>query len=423
MQPTIGDNISRFRRAMPMTQEALAEAAGVSVETVRKLEQNERTAARMSTLNRLARALRVPTSRLVGDAARAAAQAQPDIDQLALLEFRRALTPAIGLGGAIAGGVEVEPPTLDDVRSSIRVLDRAYHAEDYATAVTGLPLLIAEARTAVQETSGDDQAVALELMAQTYQLAGTTLTQLRAFDLAHRALTAAIEAADRSGNQVIGASAVTVMCWLLLRQGRFGETESLAVTTADAVEPSFYRSDPAHFATWGWLLLRAAAAAVRDNRDDDAEQMLDGAAAAAVRIGARGQEAARSMGPATVDAFGVATVQLKRIETAVIAGQPVRALDLSADVPDGAMGSGHPGERRQLNRHLLDVAWAHAQVGDYAEATNALVTVQRRSPTWLRHQRYARDIVTTIASARKRAMTRELADLAVLVGTDTDQVR
>jgi hypothetical protein len=36
----------------------------------------------------------------------------------------------------------------------------------------------------------------------------------------------------------------------------------------------------------------------------------------------------------------------------------------------------------------------------------------------LRHQRYARDIVTTITGARKRAMSRELADLAELVGTE-----
>lgn len=184
MHTTIGDNLAQLRRAMPMTQEALAEAAGVSVETVRKLEQNDRTSARMSTLNRLARALRVPTSRLLGNAARTAAHAQPDIDQLALLEFRRALTPAVGLSGTVVGGVEVEAPTLDDVRDSVRVLDRAYHTEDYATAVTGLPLLIAEARTAVDEASSDDQAVALALLAQAYQLAGTTLTQLRAFDLA-----------------------------------------------------------------------------------------------------------------------------------------------------------------------------------------------------------------------------------------------
>lgn len=413
MRPTIGDNIGRLRRAMPMTQEALAEAAGVSVETVRKLEQNERTSARMSTLNRLARALRVPTSRLLGNAARTAAQGEPDQDGIALLELRRALTPARGLGGVLIGGPEVEPPTLDDVRDAVRSLDRAYHADDYTTTMAGLPLLLAEARTAVAETDGDDRPVALELMAQAYQLAGTTLIQLRAFDLAHRALSTALDAADESANETIGASAVTTMCWLLLRQGRFDETERLAVSTADAVEPSFSRVEPARLAVWGWLLLRAAAAAVRDNRDDDAESMLDGAAAAAIRIGERVPDEVLSPGPATIGAFCRTTVEWKRIESAVIAGNPERALDLARHVPP----SDRPTSNNR-NRHLLDVASAQAQVGAHGEATASLLSLRAAAPAWLRHQRYARDIVATIAAARKRAMSRELAELAALVGTE-----
>ncbi|MDT5041553.1 MAG: hypothetical protein QOE51_2538 [Actinoplanes sp.] len=111
MQPTIGDNIAQRRRATPLTQEALAEAVGVSVETIRKLEQNKNTSARMSTLNRIARALRVPTSRLIGNAARTAAEGTQDIDGLALIALRQALTPARGLRGALLGGPEPTPPT------------------------------------------------------------------------------------------------------------------------------------------------------------------------------------------------------------------------------------------------------------------------------------------------------------------------
>lgn len=191
------------------------------------------------------------------DAKRKPAQSLPQADRCrpcrparprTLLELRRILTPARGLAGVLVGGPEVEPPPLDAVRGSVRTLDRAYHADDYATTMAGLPLLLTEARTAVDETEGDDRAVALELMAQAYQLTGTTLIQLRAVDLAHRALTSALETADESGNETIGASAVTTMCWLLLRQGRFDETERLAVVTADAVEPSFSRAQPAHLA-------------------------------------------------------------------------------------------------------------------------------------------------------------------------------
>jgi len=126
---TIGDRIARRRRAMPMTQEALAEAAGLSVETIRKLEQHKSTTPRLSTMRlstmgKIARALQVPTSQLIGDAAQAAAEGDPDVDGVALIELRKALTPARGLRGVLVVGPELEPPTLDDVRGSIRLLDR-----------------------------------------------------------------------------------------------------------------------------------------------------------------------------------------------------------------------------------------------------------------------------------------------------------
>lgn len=413
MQATIGDNVARLRRARPMTQEALAEAAEVSVETIRKLEQNERTSARMSTLNRLARALGVPTSALVGNAARSAAQGEPDHDELALLDLRRTLTPARGLHGVLIGCPEMEPPTLHDVRDAVRTLDRMYHADDYATTLAGLPLLIVEARAAVDSVNGDAQAEALELLAQTYQLAGTTLIQLRAFDLAHRALTAALDAADAAANDIVGASAVTTMCWLLLRQGRFDETEALAISTADAIEPRFSRARPDQLAVWGWLLLRAAAAAVRDNRDDDAEGMLDGAAAAAVRVGDHAPTEVLSPGPATIGAFCRTTVEWKRVESAVIAGHPDRALTLARQAPP----SDRPTSNNR-NRHLLDVAAAYAQTGAYGDATAVLMGLRDTAPAWLRHQRYARDVVSSITTARRRAMSQELADLAALVGME-----
>jgi hypothetical protein len=37
--------------------------------------------------------------------------------------------------------------------------------------------------------------------------------------------------------------------------------------------------------------------------------------------------------------------------------------------------------------------------------------VRSDAPSWLRHQRYARDIVSTLVETRKRALTADLADL------------
>lgn len=405
---TIGDHVARIRRALPLTQEALAESAGVSVETIRKLEQGERQSARMSTLNAIARALDVPTTALLGDASTAAARAEPDHRPLSLMDLRRALTPARGLDGSVVAGPDVDPPPLDAVRADLRAVDRAYHANDYATALAALPGLLDGARAAAAEADDVDRGRAYALVARSHHLTGNLLIQLRAGDLAYRALTAALDAAEESGDQVVGATVLQGMTWLLLRQGRFGEAEQLAVSTADRIEPRFSRATPDELAAWGWLLMGAAAAAARDNRTDAAVELIDSAAAAAVRIGERSPGGEHLM---MVGGFGVARVEMQRVETAAVAGEPGRVLALAGRVPPGETAVSS-----SWNRHQLDVAWAHAELGQPREATEVLSEIRRSAAPWLRHQRYARDIVRTLADSRRRAMSRELADLASLVG-------
>lgn len=407
---TIGDNVARIRKQRTFTQEGLAEASGLSVETVRKLEQNVSNSPRMSTLNRLARALRIPTSALVGDASDSITRREPDDDQVALLELRRALAPARGLGIILPAGPETEAPTVADVRESLRQVDRSYHANDYAATLAALPGLLAEARAAVEASDGTDRADGYTYLAEAHRTAGKTLLQLRNVDLAYRAIDLGLDAAAHTDDEMVGASTVGTMCWLLTRQGRFEEAERLAVATADTIEPGFGPgARPEQYAEWGWLLLYAAGAAARDNRHDDAETMLDAAAAAAVRIGDRPVE--ERLGRAK--GFGTAKVGMLRTEVAVIAGDAGQALSIAARVPadDRVVPSCY-------NRHRLDVAWAHTEAGQYADAQAVLLDVRRRAPAWIRHQRYARDIVETIRDARRRAMTQDMAELAELVGAD-----
>lgn len=66
--PSIGLNLQRLRSLARLTQELLAEHAGVSLDVVRKLEQGQRTSARIGTLRRLAAALDVDIAELVAPA-------------------------------------------------------------------------------------------------------------------------------------------------------------------------------------------------------------------------------------------------------------------------------------------------------------------------------------------------------------------
>ncbi|MEU5945160.1 helix-turn-helix transcriptional regulator [Micromonospora sp. NPDC047465] len=408
MEPTIGEHLARIRRQSTLTQEQLAERAGVSVETVRKLEQGERQSARMSTLHKLARALGVPTTALMGSAARAQAMREPDAAPLGLVGVRRALTPVAGLDGRpVDATAETNPPTATDVERAVAVANRVYHSNDYASAISLVPGLLGEARALVDATDGDQQLRAHALASQAHQLAGRLLIQLRQVDLAHVALTMSLDHARRCGDELVGAAAVAQMCWLLLRQGRFGEADQLAVRTADQIEPRLSTATPAQLTAWGWLLVKAASAAVRDARDDDAREMLDLAAAGAHRLG----EHVDPLGAVTGNDFSTEAVALMRVEAAVIAGQPDRALELAQGIPQSPQVT--PSSRQ---RHRLDVAWSHVETGQYADATGVLLDLRDTAPAWLRQQRYAREIVQSIAEGRRRAMSAELAELASLVG-------
>ncbi|WP_330438844.1 helix-turn-helix domain-containing protein [Micromonospora sp. NBC_00821] len=407
-KPTTGDNLARLRRAAKLKQEQLAERAGLSVETVRKLEQNRPGSPSLGTLHAFARALGVHTSALIGDASEAAARDEPDHRPLSLAEIRRAVAPVHGLTGAALAAPAGDPPPVDTLRARLRATDRAYQANDYAAALTALPPLLLDVRAAVDLADSDAEPAAYALLARTLHLTGNLLIQLRAGDLAQTALTDALSAARRCGDQVVAATVIQGLCWLLMRQGRLAEAAELAVTTADQVEPRFSRATPGELAAWGWLLMGAAAAHARDNRPDDAAELVNAAAAAAVRIGERDPGGEHLL---MVGGFDAGRVQMARVEAAAVAGDPGQVLTLAEAVPPGPTPVGS-----SWQRHRLDVAWAHATSRQFVESEAILTELGRLAPAWLRHQRYARDIVQTIDEGRRRAMTDDLAALADLVG-------
>ncbi|GGM14508.1 helix-turn-helix domain-containing protein [Micromonospora yangpuensis] len=408
MESTIGENLAKIRREAQLTQEHLAERSGVSIEVIQKLEQGRRKGARIPTLNKLARALGVPTSALFGDTAAAAADREPDAQPLSLVGVRQVLTPAAGLDGTrLVTRPSATPPTQDGVRRAVLAANTVYHANDYAEAIRIVPSVLTDAGALVDATDGDARIEAHVLASQAHTLAGRLLIQLRQLDLAHLALTRALDHARHGGDHVTGAAVVAPMCWLLLRQGRLAESEQLAVQTADQVEPRLSTATPAELASWGYLLMKAASAAARDARLDDATNMLDLAMAGAHRLGGQPVPSADVLG---CD-FSVEGVQQMRVEASVIAGQPDQALALAREVHRSA---GVTPSSRQ--RHRLDVAWSYMETSRYAEATEVLQDLAARAPAWLRQQKYARDIVQSIAAGRRRAMTSELAELAELVG-------
>lgn len=408
MAATLGQNVKNYRRRAGFSQEQLAEAAGLSVATVRKVEQGG--SVEMATLRKLARALDVQTSALL------AADAPEPVDgddpnRLRLVDLRNALTPPVGLA-PMARAVDREP-RLSDLEDAVVDVGNLYHADRYQAVSMRLPQLVRESTDAVHWFSdGAEHTSALTTRAQVLELTGRFLTQTRQYDLAYQALAGAIDDAKAAHDDLTAASGINGLAWLLLRQGRFDDAESLAAATADIIEPRVSDTSAERFAAWGWLALRAAAAAVRNNRPNAAEDYQRMAMMAAVALGSEYHDPRHQW-----SRFGPVTVAMKSVEATMIVGDARSALRQSEEGPLSAYGrqrAGRPSSDN-WNRHRLDVAQAHVALGSFQSSMDELTYLRAQSPTWLRHQGVARSVLGDVLRKRKRTLTSEMRGMAVFL--------
>lgn len=376
----LGERLQSLRKRRGFTQRELAEAAGVSLSLIRKIEQGERDDARIDTLRRLAVALGRPLATLLGPAPTPPEPA-PGPHVALWAPTRRALTsPADG-----------EPvPGLD---VALAHATRLYHDNEYEQLARVLPRLIRDSHTA-----------APLLRSRVLQLAGSILVQTRQPDSARLALDRSLADAESTGNALDAASAVITLCWLLIVERRFDQVRNLATQWADRVEPRLSVATAREISTWGWLLLRGSAAAVRDNRPDEAEDMMRLAAAGAVAI--RPERAPYHQYWTT---FDPATVAMKRVENAVIDDRPDLALRLAREIPPDFRPTSD-----NRNRHLLDVATAQLELQRYDNSFEVLAKLSREARPWFVEQRSAGDILRRII-AKRRTLTPEMRELAELI--------
>ncbi len=380
-----GDRLRDIRRRRGLTQEALAEHAGLSTGTVKKIERGG--TARIETYHALARALQVRTSALFESAGPHQSRRHTD-DNIDLMRLRQAIAPPVTFSRRLdtADG----EPDLVQLRRTAKDVASAYHRDDYAEVAELLPELVRSSHEAVDHFDGGPQHTeAVRLRGNVLQMAGRYLTQVRALDLAHIALRDAVRDAVAAGDRAGVAAAVYQQGWLLMRQGRLDEAERVSVTTAEEVEPRISRASRQDLGAWGKLLVHASAAAARNNRPREARDMLRLARTAGSALGGGTAVEESSWGR-----FDWRTVAFQGIENHLVAEQPDRVLSLSARMP--AMNNTF---RR---RHLLDVAQAHAMVKQGDQATAILGALLDETPEWLRHQRMATDTFQTALAATKR---------------------
>lgn len=398
MNTSIGDRIRSLREFRDITQEELATRAGVSVDTVRKLEQGQRQSARINTLRALARALDVQLERLVG---------QPTVTQQltddgGLLELRDAIQDIGALPGVPDLDNLEDPPDEQTWVDSVRDATTTYWHGDYSALSSTLPLLLRDGRAVARQTPTER---VWRQLALAYQLAACLATQAGHPDWAFAAVEKQLAAAERASDPLMAGMGVSTLSWVLLRQGRWEQAQDVAVRKADALEPSFRKSTPNQLAVYGNLLVAAATPAARRDDHDEAIGFLTRAEAAATISGP-----VRAYGTA----FSVVDVRTQKVNIALAGSDnhPEQALEFSGDVDvDAITRPVHSAAFR------VDVAQAQYQTGDSETALATLLEVEEDQPEWIRFQTLAAATVREMLETERRRNT-PLRGLAARLGVD-----
>ena len=394
----IGARIRQLRGKL-MTQQQLADTAGVSVDLIRKLEQGRRHTASVGSLHRIASALDVDIAVLLAKP-NALPSVNPDAGVVAI---RRALTAVDDL---------LDEPVYDDepliLREAERIIDYAwgaYWGGKYELLGSLLPRALTQLKATALGASATDQVKAQELLSRGYWVTGSTLVHLGQQDLAYLAVRQALDAAHRGGDDLLAAVLRNSVSWHLLVQGRYDESVRVATRSAKTIEPAGEVSAP-HLSVYGSLLITAATSAARGSHREQALDFLAESGQVAERIGHDRHDYETPFGPSQV--------VMQTVDVDVVTDEFGAALSAAKRMPREA---GLPLAARA--RHLADRAYAHARLGQGQQALDALLAAEHMGPDWIKYQTLPRQIVAELIERERRVRTplRSLAQRLGVSGT------
>lgn len=403
---SVADRLIELRRRRGLTQEGLAERAGISVGVIRKIEQGG--TARIENYHRIARTLGVRTVWFMTP--EAPAPRFDDQRDAVLADIRSAVNPPLGLRGRLYPDDDV-PPNLVLLERAVSSVAAHYQADRYDDVARLSPALVRSAHAHVALLEGDEKNEAIRLRSDSLQPTARYLIQIREHDLSLIALRDALTDALAVGDQALAAACIGEQGWALMRQGRFDDVERLCADTAEALEPSkLSKAGKATVAAGGHVLMRAGAAAVRNNRPDEAREYQ------AREYQALAQTAGELVGDEIATAghmrFGRATALMNGMQNELIADRPDRALELVEEIRPR---QGQTTANTQ-QRYALDQAAAHLRLRNVDRTTEIVLGLKSQAPSWFRQQQAARDIAEDLLEQAKRMPGSDHREVAEFLG-------
>ena len=386
----LGENLARVRSARSLTQEELATASGVSIDTISRLERGTHHSARRSTLAALSTSLKVEPGVLLG-------VHTPEQDASGADQLRRAVH-ALDLPEPAE---PVDVPPLGELHRAASAAWSDYLAGQHVALLAGLPSLMEDTRRAVGILHNDHRAEVAGLLATAYRLTAGLAGRIGLNDLAAHSAHRALETARwTSRPELDEAAALRYLAWVLVRQGNFASAERMAVRAAERLDGGLLaRPDPDRVGVFGSLMVNAATAAGRAGHRERADDLLAVARAAAVRSG---RDRIDETG-----VFGPRVAAMQAVDNAVRVGDPESALRLADQVPgvSGVVPSFWEAG------HRLHLAAACADLTQWNDVTDHLLTAAKMSAEWTRMQPLARTVAAQLIE-RKGRRTPRLAAVA-----------
>jgi hypothetical protein len=311
--------------------------------------------------------------------------------------LRRAIADVADLMGDWEG----EPLPLADAERSVTYLWGIYWSGRWDQLTGLIPHALSGLRATLHAADVTNRPRVAEQLAWCYAVAAATLTHFRQLDAGFMAARHALDLVAGGDDALLAAALKGSMSWQLLVSGRFVEAERVAVRAAESTEP---HGDvvPQVLSVHGSLLVQVANAAARDGRSDIARDFLTLAREIAQRVAADRMDYEIPFGPSLVT--------MQTVDVHVVTEDYPAALDAAAQMP---ANPGLPLASRC--RHSADRACAHANLGHEDQVLALLLTAERLSPGWIRHQTLVRSMVRELLAA-ERGRSTPLRELAKRVG-------
>jgi transcriptional regulator with XRE-family HTH domain len=386
-----------------MTRDVFAGRIGRSVSWVDKIRSGDRVLDRLSVLEQIADVLDVSLHVLIDD--EQSARAAECVDAAEVASIRDALQRYDVITNVFRPAApELPDPDVHRLSQGVLYAWLAFQTSDYSALGPILGRLITEAQYAHTELVGDEQRQATELLAQTYQLATSTLRKLGHFQLEWIAAERGVIIAEHTENPVLIGGAAFRLVNALRDSDAAGSAVRTAIAGVNSLQPVLDTPVPENLSLWGNLMLQGAMAAATQHNPSAARDLLNQAEGVAARLGGDRNDYWTSFGPTNVNIHRVAAaVELREWGTAI---------DTALNMPPVDLGN-LPKERRA--NHLVDLARAYSLAARTDDAVRTLSEADALAQKEVRCRPLARDVITDLWR-RSHTPSWELRQLAEKIG-------